>query len=95
MPYFISLGSEIIVFSENVSEEIEQYAKVIKITFPTGYAIPMAYRLMLGEKLIEEYEYDNILHIDVDTIIVENIDNKNGKYRPYLSLGTKENLTIN
>jgi hypothetical protein len=67
--------NNIIVFSENVSEEIEQYAKVIKITFPNGYAIPMAYRLILGETLIEEYQYDNILHIDVDTIIIENIDN--------------------
>lgn len=66
--------NNIIVFTENKIEELEQYSKVIQTIFPNGYAIPMAYRLMLGKKLIEEYEYDNILHLDVDTIIVENID---------------------
>lgn len=64
----------IIVFSESNIEEIQGYAKIIKTEFPSGYAIPMAYRLILGKKLIEEYHYDNIIHLDVDTLVSDNIN---------------------
>lgn len=64
----------IIVFSEYEIEEIKEYSRIIKTEFPSGYAIPMAYRLILGKKLIEEYQYDNVIHLDVDTLVSGNIN---------------------
>ena len=64
----------IVVFSQNGIEEIQKYAKLIKTDFPSGYAIPMAYRLILGKKLIDEYRYDNVIHLDVDTLVINNLD---------------------
>lgn len=64
--------NNIIIFSEFEISKIENYAKVIVTEFPKGDAIPMAYRLILGKKLLEDF--DNVLHLDVDTLIFDNID---------------------
>jgi O-methyltransferase len=65
---------DIFVFTEYDIEEIKKYANVLKVNFPTGYATPMAYRLLLGKRLIEEFNYQNIIHLDADTLVIDNID---------------------
>jgi lipopolysaccharide biosynthesis glycosyltransferase len=83
----------IIVFSENNIEEIQGYAKIIETDFPNGYAIPMAYRLILGKKLIEEYQYNNIIHLDVDTVVIDNIDDIFNKFQDNEISFATESLT--
>lgn len=64
---------DIIVFSDRALPQFSDYARVIIKRFPEGHAIPMAYRLMLGSELLEDY--DRVLHLDIDTIVTGNIDN--------------------
>jgi lipopolysaccharide biosynthesis glycosyltransferase len=68
----LSPETDILVFSDRPLPNFERIAKVIVIEFPQGYAIPMAYRLLLGKNLLEEY--DNILHLDIDTVVNGNLD---------------------
>lgn len=42
---------------------------IVKTKFPTGYAIPMAYRFRLINELSNTY--DNILHLDTDSLLVK------------------------
>lgn len=63
----------IFLFSEYDIPELSEYCNIIKIKFPQGYAIPMAYRLILAKKLFETYQ--KVLHLDADTLVFDNIDN--------------------
>lgn len=67
---FIS-KENIFVFSEYDIPELESSCNLIKTKFPEGFAKPMGYRLILGKKLLEDY--DKVLHLDADTIVCEDI----------------------
>lgn len=62
----------IFLFSDRDIPELKNFCNIVVVEFPDGYAIPMSYRLILGKKLLEEY--DNVLHLDVDTIVVKDIE---------------------
>jgi len=64
---------DIFVFSEYDIPEFNQYCNLITVEFPQGYAKPMAYRLILGKILLQKY--DNVLHLDADTLVFDNVDN--------------------
>jgi len=68
---FIS-KEDIFVFSEYDIPELESNCNLIKTEFPEGHAKPMGYRLILGKKLLENY--DRVLHLDADTLVFDNID---------------------
>jgi lipopolysaccharide biosynthesis glycosyltransferase len=68
---FIS-KENIFVFSEYDIPELQIYCNVIKTEFPQTHAKRMAYRLILGKELLKNY--DRVLHLDVDTLVLDNID---------------------
>ena len=81
----------IFLFSEYDVPEFELYCNVIKTEFPQGHAKRMGYRLILGKKLLENY--DKVLHLDVDTLICDRIDDifdsfENGK----ISFATEDDV---
>lgn len=61
----------IIIFSQYEIEELEEYCNIIKTEFPKGFASSMAYRLILGKNLLNEY--NKVIHLDVDTIVAKDI----------------------
>lgn len=61
----------IFIFSEYDIPELELYSTVIKTEFPASHAKRMAYRLILGQKLLKDY--DRVLHLDIDTLICGDI----------------------
>lgn len=67
-----SSETDIIIFSDRPLPDFEGIAEVVVIEFPQGYSIPMAYRLLLGKDLLEEY--DNVLHLDIDTLVCGNLN---------------------
>jgi len=62
----------IFVFSEYDIPELKYNCNLVLTKFPEGYAKPMGYRLILGKELLKNY--DKVLHLDADTLVVDNID---------------------
>lgn len=88
--------NNIFVYSDKELPEIQNLCNVKVITFPIGFAVPMAYRLKIANELFTFYHYDNILHLDLDTIVCKNIHElfiytENNK----ISFATEKNLSIN
>lgn len=61
----------IIVFSEYDDQELKKYCQLIKTKFPVGFASSMGYRLILGQKLLENY--NKVIHLDIDTVVTKDI----------------------
>jgi lipopolysaccharide biosynthesis glycosyltransferase len=64
--------SDIFVHSEVDLPELHDLCNIVIVKFPDGFCTPMAYRLVLTEKLLQSY--DNVLYLDIDTIIYNNLD---------------------
>jgi lipopolysaccharide biosynthesis glycosyltransferase len=64
--------NKIFVYTDQDLNELSHLAVIKNLKFPSGFAIPMAYRLILGKELLNQY--DNVLHLDVDTIISKQLD---------------------
>lgn len=63
---------DIYVYTDNDLSEILDYANVIQYDFGIGFAIPMAQRFKICKELMKSY--DNILHVDADTIFINYLD---------------------